>query len=250
LSDTTAGLTDAALWRERLYIDGSWTEGSSERRVEVTDPASGELIANVADGTREDARRAIEAARRAFGPWSQMTAKGRATILRDWFELICANAEDLATILVREQGKPLAEARAEILFGAGFIEWYAEEGKRARGDVLPTNAQGRRLFVLKQPIGVCAAITPWNFPSAMILRKAAPALAAGCTMVLKPATETPLSAFALAELADRAGIPGGVFNVVHGPPEEIGGARHTLVGVPHEGVVDTDAGGGEEVGGT
>jgi succinate-semialdehyde dehydrogenase/glutarate-semialdehyde dehydrogenase len=222
LTTTEARLTDTALWREQLFIDGAWLDAADGDTVAVTDPSSGERIAEVADGGREEAELAIAAAERAFPSWSRRPAKERAEILRDWYSLIEANLDDLAAILVLEQGKPLAEARGEILYGAGFVEWFAEESKRAYGDVVPTNAEGRRILVLKQPIGVCAAITPWNFPAAMILRKAAPALAAGCTMVLKPATQTPLSAFALAELADRAGLPPGVLNVVHGPPQVVG----------------------------
>ena len=213
-------LRDATLLRSGHYIDGAWVTGAST--LPVTDPATGRLVAEVAEGTRGDARRAIEAAQRAFGPWRDLTAKQRAAILRRWHDLVVEHADDLAVILTAEQGKPLAEARGEVLYGAAFIEWYAEEGKRAHGETIPTNVEGRRLLVLRQPIGVVAAITPWNFPMAMIARKAGPALAAGCPMVLKPARETPLSALALAELADRAGLPPGVFNVVVGPAEEIG----------------------------
>ncbi len=222
MTTTEARLADTALWREQLYIDGAWTDAADGATIEVTDPSTGERIAAVPDGGHEDAERAIAAAGRAFPDWSGRTALERAEILREWYSLILANADDLAAILVAEQGKPFAEARGEVLYGAGFVEWFAEEGKRAYGEIVPTNVAGRRIFVLKQPIGVCAAITPWNFPAAMILRKAAPALAAGCTMVLKPASQTPLSAFALAELADRAGLPAGTLNVVHGPPEVVG----------------------------
>jgi succinate-semialdehyde dehydrogenase / glutarate-semialdehyde dehydrogenase len=215
-------LNDRNLLREDLFIDGSWSEGSDGARTEVCDPATGSVIAAVADATREDVRRAIEAAARAFADWSGRTAKERADVLRAWYELIVADADDLATILVGEQGKPFAEARGEILYGAGFVEWYAEEAKRVYGDTVPTNKRGRRIVVLRQPIGVCAAITPWNFPSAMILRKAGPALATGCTLIVKPASETPLSALALGELAHRAGLPPGVLNIVHGLPELVG----------------------------
>ena len=207
---------------EDLFIDGEWIASSHRKRIPVTDPATGLEIASVASASAHDARRAIDAARRAFPAWAGRTAVERAAILRRWFELIHDNADRLAGLLTAEQGKPLQEARGEVLYGAGFIEWFAEEGKRAYGDVVPTNAPGRRIVVLKQPIGVCAAITPWNFPSAMILRKAGPALAAGCPMVLKPAAETPLSALALAELAVEAGLPNGVLNVVPGRAAEIG----------------------------
>ncbi len=177
-------------------------------------PRRGEVIAEVADLAEDDVREAIEAADRAFQPWRGKTAKERAVILRKWYELMMASQEDLAQLMTAEQGKPLAESRGEIAYGASFIEWFAEEGKRIYGDVIPTNAQGRRIIVLKEPIGVVAAVTPWNFPNAMITRKVAPALAAGCPVVVKPAQLTPLSALALAELAHRAGLPKGVFNVV------------------------------------
>jgi len=219
----SADLKASPLWREELYIDGKWTPASTGKLLDVNDPATGEVIAGVAYGSSEDAREAIDAASRALGPWSGKTAKERSSLMRAWFDLIVENADLLAEILVLEQGKPLAEAKGEILYGAGFIEWYAEEGKRAYGTVIPTNQEGRRAFALKQPVGVCAAITPWNFPSAMILRKVAPALGAGCTIVVKPAEQTPLSALALAELADQAGIPAGVINVVNGVPAEVGG---------------------------
>ena len=205
-------LKDEALFKSAAYVDGAWMKGA--KSFAVTNPSTGEKIADVADLTAADTRAAIEAARDAFPAWAKKTAKERATLLRKWFELIMANQDDLAAIMTAEQGKPLAETRGEVAYGASFIEWFAEEGKRIYGDVIPTNAAGRRLIVLKQPIGVVAAITPWNFPNAMITRKCAPALAAGCTFVIKPAGETPLSALALAELAHRAGIPKGVFNVV------------------------------------
>ena len=207
---------------EDLFIDGEWVAAAAGARFGVNNPATGEQIASVASADREDVRRAVAAAARAFPVWSCLLARERASVLKRWHELIVANADELAAILTCEQGKPLAEARGEVLYGAGFVEWFAEECKRAYGDVVPSNQPGRRIVVLKQPIGVCAAITPWNFPSAMILRKAGPALAAGCTMVLKPAAETPLSALALAELAAQAGIPAGVFNVVSGPAVEVG----------------------------
>jgi succinate-semialdehyde dehydrogenase/glutarate-semialdehyde dehydrogenase len=215
-------LSDPSLLRTDLFIDGAWASSSSGRRRDVVDPATRRAIARVADADQADAERAIAAAEAAFGSWSALTAKDRAVPLRRWFDAIVEAADDLAAVITAEQGKPLAEARGEILYGASFIEWYAEEGKRAYGDVIPTNVVGRELLAVRQPIGVCAAITPWNFPMAMIARKLAPALAAGCTMVVKPAPATPLSALALAELANRAGIPAGVVNVVPGPAEVIG----------------------------
>ncbi|MGH3261094.1 MAG: NAD-dependent succinate-semialdehyde dehydrogenase [Trebonia sp.] len=220
---TWNGLATGAdtLVRENLYIDGTWVEGESEA-IDVHDPSSGELLASVASASAAQVEQAVAAAQTAFRKWSKLLARERAAILRRWYELIVEHADELARIVTAEQGKPLAEARGEVIYGAGFVEWFAEEAKRAYGDVVPTNQQNRRTVVIKQPIGVCAAITPWNFPSAMILRKAGPALAAGCTMVLKPASETPLSALALAELAERAGIAAGVFNVVHGPAQEVG----------------------------
>jgi succinate-semialdehyde dehydrogenase/glutarate-semialdehyde dehydrogenase len=222
MTTVTARLADAALLRADLYVNGAWSAGSGGERAAVTDPATGAELARVAEGTRADAARAIDAAAAALPGWSGRSAKERAALMRRWYDLIVAHADDLAVLLTAEQGKPLAEARGEILYGAGFVEWYAEEGKRAYGDVIPTNDAGRRLFAIRQPIGVCSAITPWNFPMAMIARKIAPALGAGCTIVVKPAPSTPLSALALAELADRAGIPAGVLNVVTGPAQEVG----------------------------
>jgi succinate-semialdehyde dehydrogenase / glutarate-semialdehyde dehydrogenase len=218
---------DTDLLQSGLFIDGEWTPASSGGEIEVTNPVDDSRIATIASGTREDAQRAIEAAQRAFPKWAAMTAKARAALLRRWYELIMEHRDELAAIMTAEQGKPLPEARGEIEYGAAFIEWFAEEGKRAYGETIPTNLEGRNLFVLKQPVGVCAAITPWNFPAAMILRKAGPALAAGCTMVLKPASETPLSALALAELTRRAELPPGVFNVIPGPAAEVGGVFAT-----------------------
>ncbi len=220
-SSSTLSADAGPLVRERLYVGGEWIDGEAEP-VEVHDPATGERLASVASASPEQVRRAVDLAHTAFRSWSRRLARERAAILRRWHDLIVEHADELARIVTAEQGKPLAEARGEVLYGAGFVEWFAEEAKRAYGDVVPTNQPGRRTVVIKQPIGVCAAITPWNFPSAMILRKAGPALAAGCTMVLKPASETPLSALALAELAHRAGVPAGVFNVVHGPAPEVG----------------------------
>jgi succinate-semialdehyde dehydrogenase/glutarate-semialdehyde dehydrogenase len=207
-------LSDATLLRNDCFIDGQWIAAGARTRFDVRNPATGEVLAEVADAGAEDARCAIVAAAKAFPAWKARTAKDRAQLLRRWYELIMANLEDLAQLMTAEQGKPLAETRGEVAYGASFIEWFAEEGKRLYGDVIPTNQKGRRILVLKEPIGVVAAITPWNFPNAMITRKCAPALAAGCTFVIKPAEDTPLSALALAELASRAGIPEGVFNVL------------------------------------
>lgn len=214
-------LSDRALLQNAIYIDGDWTRWSGAS-IEVTNPATGELVGLVPKAGREQAVAAIEAAQRALPAWAARTAKERAAVLRRWYDLIVANVDDLAQILTAEQGKPLAEARGEILYGAAFFEWFAEEAKRVYGELIPAPAADRRLMVMRQPIGVCAAITPWNFPMAMIPRKAAPALAAGCTMVLKPASATPLSALALAELAHRAGLPAGVFNVVSGDSRSVG----------------------------
>ena len=207
-------LSDSELLKSDAFIDGAWVAADSGKRFAVRNPATDEVIAEVADVAEAETRRAIEAAARAWPAWRKKTAKERAVVLRKWFELIMAAQEDLAQLMTAEQGKPLAETRGEVAFGASFIEWFAEEGKRIYGDVIPTNQQGRRILVLKEPIGVVAAVTPWNFPNAMITRKCAPALAAGCTFVIKPAEDTPLSALALAELASRAGIPAGVFNVL------------------------------------
>jgi succinate-semialdehyde dehydrogenase / glutarate-semialdehyde dehydrogenase len=207
-------LTDPELKRGDAYVDGAWTRAVAGKTFAVRNPATGEILAEVADLEPADARAAIEAAASAFPAWAAKTAKERAAILRVWFGLIMAAQEDLAQLMTAEQGKPLAETRGEVAYGASFIEWFAEEAKRVYGDVIPTHAAGKRILVLKQPIGVVTAITPWNFPNAMITRKVAPAIAAGCTVVIKPPDETPLSALALAELADRAGLPKGVFNVV------------------------------------
>jgi succinate-semialdehyde dehydrogenase / glutarate-semialdehyde dehydrogenase len=215
-------LNDRDLLRDELFIDGKWTPGGTGRRADVTDPATGDVIAGMAQADDADVRRAIETAQAAASEWAAMTAGDRARILRRWYDLIVENADDLAAILTAEQGKPFTEARGEILYGAGFVEWYAEEAKRIYGEVIPTNNRDRRLVTIRQPVGVTAAITPWNFPSAMILRKAGPALAAGCPMIVKPADETPLSATALAELGRRAGLPAGVLSVVVGEPEMIG----------------------------
>jgi succinate-semialdehyde dehydrogenase/glutarate-semialdehyde dehydrogenase len=213
-------LKDAKLFREQCYIDGAWV--SAKKTFPVNNPATGAILGSVPDLGATETRRAIEAAERAWPAWRAKTAKERAAILRKWFDLMMAAQEDLAQILTAEQGKPLAEARGEIAYGASFIEWFAEEGKRAYGDVIPTHQADKRILVIKQPIGVAAMITPWNFPNAMITRKAGPALAAGCPVVLKPAGQTPFSALAMAELAERAGIPKGVFNVITGDSRAIG----------------------------
>ena len=207
-------LKDQSLLHADAYVDGAWSPAASGARFAVTDKATGEVLARVADCDAADAARAIEAANAAWPAWRARTAKDRAGLMRKWFELIMANQEDLARLMTAEQGKPLAETRGEVAYGANFIEWFAEEGKRIYGDVIPTFAAGKRILVFKEPIGVVAAVTPWNFPNAMITGKCAPALAAGCTFLIKPPSETPLSATALAELAHRAGIPKGVFNVV------------------------------------
>ena len=202
--------------RQQAYIGGEWVDAGSGKTFAVHNPATGELLAMVADCGIEDARRAIDAAAKAQPEWAARTAKERAAILKRWFDLMMANQDELAALLTAEQGKALAEAKGEIAYGASFIEWFAEEGKRVYGDVIPTYAKDRRVLVLKQPVGVCASITPWNFPNAMIARKAGPALAAGCALVARPAELTPLSALAMAELAHRAGIPAGVLNIVPG----------------------------------
>jgi succinate-semialdehyde dehydrogenase/glutarate-semialdehyde dehydrogenase len=215
----TIALADPSLLRAQSYVDGAWV---GTPKIAVTDPATGETLASIPELGTEDTRAAIAAAQAALPAWRAKLAGERARILRRWFDLLMANQEDLAMILTREQGKPLAEARAEIAYAASFVEWFAEEAKRVYGEVIPSHRADSRLVVIKQPVGVVAAITPWNFPAAMITRKAAPALAAGCTMVLKPASQTPLTALALAELAERAGVPKGVFNVVTGSSRVIG----------------------------
>lgn len=212
-ASTLPMLSDPALVRTQAYIDGAWADGSAGK-FPVHNPADGGRLAEVANCGAADAARAIEAAQRAYPGWRAKTAKERAAILHRWHDLMLAAQEDLARLMTAEQGKPLAEARGEVIYGASFVQWFAEEGRRVYGDTIPSHAADKRLFVLKEPIGVCAAITPWNFPNAMITRKVAPALAAGCTVVVKPAEQTPLSALALAELAQRAGLPPGVFNVL------------------------------------
>jgi succinate-semialdehyde dehydrogenase/glutarate-semialdehyde dehydrogenase len=222
LKDVGVRLQDQRLFREHCYVDGAWIGAEDGRTIKVTDPATGEAIGTVPSLGVTETRRAIEAAERALPAWRAKTGKERAQILRRWFDLVMANADDLALLMTREQGKPVAEAKGEIAYGASFLEWFAEEAKRAYGDVIPQTVASRRILVLKQPVGVCAAITPWNFPTAMITRKAGPALAAGCTMVVKPASATPYSALALAELAERAGVPKGVFSVITGSAGTIG----------------------------
>ncbi len=215
-------LKDKSLFRQQCYIDGTWTDADDKSTIAVHNPANGEQVGTVPKMGATETRRAIEAANAAWPAWRAKTAKERSIILRKWFELIMANQEDLAKLMTVEQGKPIAESRGEIAYGASFIEWFAEEGKRIYGDTIPTHAPDKRIVVIKQPIGVCAAVTPWNFPNAMITRKAGPALAAGCTMVIKPASQTPYSALALCELAERAGIPKGVLSVITGSSGPIG----------------------------
>ncbi|MDF3855199.1 NADP-dependent succinate-semialdehyde dehydrogenase [Paracoccus pantotrophus] len=216
-------MSHPALLRQQAYVDGRWTDALDARTQPILNPANGAQIGTVPVMGAAETRQAIEAAEHALGPWRARPAAERAALLRNWFDLILRHQDALARLMVLEQGKPLAEARGEIRYAASFVEWFAEEAKRAYGDIIPSPQADRRILVLKQPIGVAAAITPWNFPSAMVTRKAAPALAAGCTMVLKPAPQTPFSALALADLAERAGIPAGVFNVVTGSAAEIGG---------------------------
>jgi succinate-semialdehyde dehydrogenase/glutarate-semialdehyde dehydrogenase len=216
-------LNDAKLFRQKGYIDGAWLDADGGGTIAVDNPATGSKLGTVPKMGADETRRAIEAADRALPAWRAKTAKERAQILRKWFELMMANQEDLAQLMTAEQGKPLIESRGEIAYAASFIEWFAEEGKRIYGDTIPGHMADKRIVVLKQPIGVCAAITPWNFPAAMITRKAGPALASGCTMVLKPASQTPFSALALCELAERAGVPKGVFSCVTGSASAIGG---------------------------
>ena len=218
----TLGLKDPELFREACYINGEWIGAGSNETIDVTNPATGTVLGTVPRMGTDETRLAIEAANDAYPAWRSKTAKERAVILRNWFDLMMENQEDLAQMMTAEQGKPLKEAMGEIVYAASFIEWFAEEGKRIYGDTIPQHASGKRIVVTKEPIGVCAAITPWNFPAAMITRKAGPALAAGCTMIVKPASATPYSALAMAELAARAGIPAGVFSVVTGASAAIG----------------------------
>ena len=213
-------LQDPALLRQKCYINGAWIDSSD--KIEVFNPADLKLLGTVPSLGAKETKDAIEAAEKAYLPWRKLTAKERSVCLRKWFDLIVEHKKDLAVIMTSEQGKPLAEAEGEVLYGASYVEWFAEEAKRVYGDTIPMAQPGKRILVLKEPVGVCAAITPWNFPSAMITRKSAPALAAGCPVVVKPAAQTPFSAMALAELAHRAGMPKGVFNVITGPAREIG----------------------------
>jgi succinate-semialdehyde dehydrogenase/glutarate-semialdehyde dehydrogenase len=216
-------LEDPNLFRQQCYIDGAWVDADSGDTVAVNNPATEDTLGTVPRMGASETRRAIEAANAAYPEWRKRTAKERGAILREWYNLMLANIEDLAVLMTSEQGKPLAESRGEIQYAASFIDWFAEEGKRVYGDTVPQPNSDWRIVVLKEPVGVCGAITPWNFPAAMITRKAGPALAAGCTMVVKPASQTPYSALAMAELAERAGVPAGVFSVLTGNSAEIGG---------------------------
>jgi len=220
---TGVALQDSRLFRQASYVDGAWLESSAGGVLEVDNPATGDIVGTVPRLGQAETRRAIDAAARAFPAWRKTTAKARAVVLRRWFDLMIANQEDLARLMTTEQGKPLAESRGEVAYAASFLEWFGEEAKRVYGDTIPGHQADKRIVVIKEPIGVVACITPWNFPLAMITRKAGPAIAAGCTVVLKPASQTPFSALALAELAERAGVPRGVFNVITGSATEIGG---------------------------
>ena len=215
-------IQDQRLFRQACYVDGTWVEANSGEEIQVDDPATGEVIGRVPRMGTGQTRQAIEAAERALPAWRKRTAKERAVILRRWFDLMMSNQEDLARLMTLEQGKPLTESRGEVAYAASFLEWFGEEAKRVYGDTIPQHQADKRIVVIKQPVGVVACITPWNFPLAMITRKAGPALAVGCTVVLKPASQTPFSALALAELAERAGVPKGVFNVITGKASEIG----------------------------
>ena len=223
-SSTMTGvtLTDPKLFRQSCYVDGAWVNARAGATINVDNPATGEIVGTVPKFGAAETRDAIEAANRAFPEWRKKTAKDRAAVLRRWFELMIANTDDLAKLMTTEQGKPLVESRGEVAYAGAFLEWFGEEAKRIYGDTIPGHQSDKRIVVIKQPIGVAACITPWNFPLAMITRKAGPAIAAGCTVVLKPASQTPFSALALAELAERAGLPKGVFNVVTGSAGEIG----------------------------
>ncbi|MFQ5994508.1 MAG: NAD-dependent succinate-semialdehyde dehydrogenase [Acidiferrobacterales bacterium] len=222
LNTATINLNNTSLLRESCYVNGGWVDARNGSTIEVNNPVDGSVIGTVPAMNSEDTRDAIAAADAAWPGWRLLTGKERAVIMRRWFGLMMENLEDLAVLMTSEQGKPITESRGEIAYAAAFIEWFAEEAKRVYGDTMPHPLRGRRIVVLKQPIGVVAAITPWNFPAAMITRKCAPALAAGCTVVCKPASQTPYTALALAELAERAGMPKGVFNVITGPSAEIG----------------------------
>jgi succinate-semialdehyde dehydrogenase/glutarate-semialdehyde dehydrogenase len=223
LAEKAVALNDPRLFRQASYVDGAWIASRTGGTIPVDNPATGEPIGSVPKLGAAETRQAIDAASRAFPAWRKKTAKERAAVVRRWFELMMANQEDLARLMTIEQGKPLGESRGEVAYAASFLEWFAEEAKRVYGDTIPAQQPDKRIVVVKQPIGVVACITPWNFPLAMITRKAGPAIAAGCTVVLKPASQTPFSALALAELAERAGVPKGVFNVITGPAADIGG---------------------------
>jgi succinate-semialdehyde dehydrogenase / glutarate-semialdehyde dehydrogenase len=220
---TGVSLTDAKLFRQSDYVDGAWINARSGGTIDVDNPATGEVIGTVPKCGAAETRAAIEAADRALPAWRRKTAKERAAVVRRWYELMLEHQDDLARLMTIEQGKPLTESKGEVAYAASFLEWFAEEAKRVYGDTIPGHQADTRIVVIKQPIGVVACITPWNFPLAMITRKAGPAIASGCTVVLKPASQTPFSALALAELAERAGVPKGVFNVVTGSASEIGG---------------------------
>ena len=215
-------IRDHELFREACYINGRWRPALAGASIPVDDPATGNVIGAVPKFGRAETREAIDAASAAYPAWRKRTAKERAAVLRRWYELILASQDDLARLMTLEQGKPLTESRGEVVYGASFIEWFAEEGKRAYGDTIPSHAADKRIIVVKEPIGVVGCITPWNFPIAMITRKVGPALAAGCTVVAKPASQTPFSALALAVLAERAGLPAGVLNVITGSASEVG----------------------------
>lgn len=230
-SKTALPLRDMSLLKQQAFVAGRWEDGEEGQTKDVVNPANGSVIGTIPHMGAKETRRAIEAAQQALNDWRARTAKERATVLKKWFELMMANQEDLAVLMTLEQGKPLAESRGEIAYAASFLEWFAEEGKRAYGDVIPAHGRDKRILVIKQPIGVSAAITPWNFPAAMIARKVAPALAAGCTMVIKPSELTPYSALAMCVLAERAGVPAGVISVITGDAKTIGGelTSHPLV---------------------
>ncbi|MDP7158151.1 MAG: aldehyde dehydrogenase family protein, partial [SAR324 cluster bacterium] len=217
------GMKDASLFREQVYINGAWQDAEDGSTVDVTNPATDAVLGTVPNCGTKETRKAIQSANKAWPKWKAMTAKQRGVILRKWYELMMENQADLARLMTAEQGKPLAEAMGEIVYAASFLEWFGEEGKRLYGDHIPTHNPDRRTLVIKEPVGVAACITPWNFPAAMITRKAGPALAAGCPMIIKPAPDTPLSALALCELAERAGVPKGILSVVTGDAVAIGG---------------------------
>jgi succinate-semialdehyde dehydrogenase/glutarate-semialdehyde dehydrogenase len=213
---------DNELLRQKAWIDGQWVEAQSGKTLTVTNPADGTILGTVPSLSQDETIQAINAAEKALPLWRQQTVKERYDILYRWYDLIKAHQEDLSVILTSEQGKPIAEARGEIAYAGAFVQWYAEEGKRVYGDTIPAASPDQRIIVIRQPVGVCAAITPWNFPAAMITRKVAPALAAGCTAIVKPASQTPLTALAMAELSRRAGLPAGVLNVITGSAAVIG----------------------------